>query len=230
MQDDPKYRGSSASIALTGNQFVAKFFANNSGLPDKAAPGGEVRGAFYDELRGVPDPKTCSGSIAFLRDDGRTPASSYNVGLSTSVVAPLTGLFGNIAQLGQDFLRTYNLSGNTLLAQGHTLDPAPLSTGPLKGESFASRCSGWTPQYAVRDVYSAGDVQLVSAADKAKVRCYISGLTGAWSATRANGAVQPFAEIYQAVGGEIRLRVEPSTVSGIFDDRVGAYASCLWRK
>ncbi len=57
-------------------------------------------------------------------------------------------------------------------------------------------------------------------------RCFISGLSGAWSSTRSGGALQPYAQIYVGPAGDLRMRVSPSDL-GMPVDRVGANASCI---
>jgi hypothetical protein len=123
-----------------------------------------------------------------------------------------------------DTLRVLEVLGKVKLEQTHHLNPPPpLKLGPLKGESFTNGCNGWTPTFAAKDVFTDNDVELVPAAQAGDVRCYITGIAGAWSSTRDNGKVQPFAEIYKGGGGEARLRVSPTDGN----DRVGAFASCI---
>lgn len=105
----------------------------------------------------------------------------------------------------------------------HPSPPPPIKPGPLTGESWTNGCSGWTPTFDAKDVLSTSDVQLVPAAQAKNVRCYLTGIAGAWSSTRKDATEQPFAEIYTGPSNDIRLRVSPS--SG--EDRVGAYASCI---
>jgi hypothetical protein len=102
--------------------------------------------------------------------------------------------------------------------------PAPLVTGYLRGETWASECNNWTPEYVVQDVFTNSNTQLVAFPDSKNVRCFITGLAGAWSSTRNNGFQQPFAEIYTGGSNELRLNVAPGEVG---QDRVGAYASCI---
>ena len=59
-----------------------------------------------------------------------------------------------------------------------------------------------------------------------QARSFISGLSGAWSSTRAGGTLQPYAQIYVGPTGDLRMRVSPSDI-GMPVDRVGANASCI---
>ena len=77
--------------------------------------------------------------------------------------------------------------------------------------------------YAAREVYSDSDVELVPFPQSRDAVCFLTGISGAWSSTRAGGAEQPYAEIYLGPGDELRLRVGPWDST----DRVGAYASCI---
>jgi hypothetical protein len=90
----------------------------------------------------------------------------------------------------------------------------------------ASACVSWTANYLAKDVHTTSDVQLLDPAQTKNARCFITGVTGAWSSTRNNATIQPFAEIYFGPSSETRLRVSPT--SG--NDRVGAYASCIQLK
>jgi len=121
----------------------------------------------------------------------------------------------------------FESSGKVRLTQVHGLKPpTPFKPGPLKGESWTNGCVSWTPNYLAKDVHTTSDVQLLTPAQTRNARCFITGVTGAWSSTRNNATVQPFAEIYYGASNEARLRVSPT--SG--DDRVGAYASCIQLK
>ena len=123
-----------------------------------------------------------------------------------------------------DFLRVSETGGNVALAYAHTASPpSPLKPGPLTGEAWIDGCSGWTADYIVKDLFTTADIQLVPAAQSANVRCFITGVTGAWSSTRNGGTIQPYAAIYIGSGKDTRLRVSPSSEA----DRVGAYASCI---
>jgi hypothetical protein len=143
----------------------------------------------------------------------------------------LSGLIGNIAQAnfggardGADVLRVSEAAGTVSLSQSHSgKPPSPLKLGPLTGESWTNGCNAWTADYVVKDVYTTSDVQLVPSAQSKNVRCFITGVTGAWSSTRNNATEQPYAEIYLGASKDTRLHVAPASGG----DHVGAYASCL---
>jgi hypothetical protein len=177
----------------------------------------------------VPDPKNCFANMFTVFDkDGTTPSQDVDASVTgTASSNVLSGLIGNIAQTSldrPDTLRVSESGGKILLSQSHNPKPQPpLKRGPSTGESWTNGCAAWTPNYAVKEVLSTSDVQLVPTADADSVRCYITGVTGAWSSTRNNGAEQPFAEIYRGTGNDIRLRVSPAGEI----DQVHAYASCI---
>jgi hypothetical protein len=143
----------------------------------------------------------------------------------------LTGYIGNVAQSNNpspDVLGVFEQSEKVVLVERHSSTPLPpFQLGPLSGESWIDGCPGWTPQFAAKEVLSDSDVQLVPYPQSRDVRCFITGITGAWSSTRNNATEQPFAEIYEGAGKELRLRVSPR---GDARDRVGAYASCIQLK
>ena len=72
-------------------------------------------------------------------------------------------------------------------------------------------------------MHTTSDVQLLDPTQTKNARCFITGVTGAWSSTQNNGTTQPFAEIYLGASNEARLRVSPASGG----QRVGAYASCI---
>ena len=95
-----------------------------------------------------------------------------------------------------------------------------------RGELQSASCTGWTPNYLVKNKYVTNDAQLVAYPQSKNARCFISGLSGAWSSTRAGGTLQPYAQIYVGPTGDLRMRVSPSDL-GMPVDRVGANASCI---
>ena len=223
------YRGSFLRIYAEGGQWKWHIFSDPGGQ-SSPAPGGTAECMIFRNITGVPDPNNCFSAFATIVDPTGTRLSdsvdATVAGVTTNV---LTGYIGNVAQAafgidGPDTLRVTEEAGRVLLLQRHTdSPPAPFRIGPLKGECWANGCNRWTPNYAVRDVHSESDVQLVSTALAPDVFCFITGITGAWSSTRSGGTLQPYAEIYNGTGGDIRLRVFPRDGP----DRVGAYASCV---
>jgi hypothetical protein len=62
--------------------------------------------------------------------------------------------------------------GQANLRQRQTLTPpSPLVTGHLRGETWASECNNWTPEYVVQDVFTNGDVQRVPFPDSVELHC-----------------------------------------------------------
>ena len=161
--------------------------------------------------------------------DGTNPSQSVDATVTgTASANVLSGFIGNVAQSNverrPDTLQVGESGGKIMLSQNHNTTPkSPLVRGPLTGESWTNGCNGWTPTYDAKEVLSTSDVQLVAPAQAKNTRCYITGVTGAWSSTRNNGTVQPFAEIYKGPAGDVRLRVSPPGEN----DRVAALASCI---
>ena len=226
---DPAYRGSFLRIFSENGLWKFRAFSDATGLPPNAPPGGTLECTVYNEIPAIPDVGTCfANPFAIVDKDGSTKFSMVDatvVGAATANV--LSGAIGNIAQVNQDrsdSLQVAEVSGKVNLSQAHSVNPSsPFKLGPLRGESWTNGCSAWTPNYLAKDVHSSSDVQLLDPAQTKNARCFITGVTGAWSSTRDNAKVQPFAEIYLGASGEARLRVSP--VDAV--DRVGAYASCI---
>jgi hypothetical protein len=228
---DASYRGSFIRIYGEGGLWKSRAFSDPTGLPPNAPPGGTVECSRFDEIVAVPDPKNCGSGFTSLADpDGSHLSSSADTGGMTSADV-LSGLIGNVAQVNgdaPDFMKVSEQQGKVLLTQRHNgKPPGPIKLGPLTGESWTDGCNAWTPVYAAKEVFSNSDVQLVPYPQSSNVRCYITGITGAWSSTRNNATIQPFAEIYSGQAKEVRLRVSPVQGAG---DSVGAYASCIQLK
>jgi hypothetical protein len=223
------YRGSFNRIYSDSNGvWQGRSFMDNTGLAASPPPGGTAECIGYNEIVKIPDTSACKQNLVTLADTlGNTTASLQP--LSIGLAVPLSSMIGNIAQASNsdfaDVLGVFNPMGQANLRQRHTLTPpSPLVIGYLRGETWASECNNWTPEYVVQDVFTNSNTQLVAFPDSKNVRCFISGLAGAWSSTRNNGFQQPFAEIYTGGANELRLNVAPGEVG---QDRVGAYASCI---
>ena len=231
----PDYRGSFVRIYGEGGYWKSRIFSDATGLPPSAPPGGTVECTNFDEIVKIPNTKKCFSSLSGLTDvDGSQTFDSKALGKAGEAIYVLSGLIGNIAQANSqfawDYLRILDEEPTALLAQQHDLSPlSPLQVGPLTGESWANQCADWAPDFVAKDMYSESDIQLVPYPQSKDVRCFITGVTGAWSSTRAGGTVQPYAQIYSGPAKDLRLRVSPGTVSGTAPppDRVGAYASCI---
>jgi len=225
---DANYRGSFIRIYGEGGIWKSRAFSDPTGLPPNAPPGGTAECTNYNEIATVPDSTQCfANQFSVIDKDGTQPSQTVNASVATPSANVLSGLIGNVAQANldkSDVVRVYETGGQVLLTQSHnTKPPSPLKIGPLEAESWTNSCKSWTPVYAAKDVYSTSDVQLVPSAQSHNVRCFITGITGAWSSTRNGATIQPYAEIYVGPTQDIRLRVSPSTDQ----DRVGAYASCI---
>lgn len=227
---DANYRGSFARIFIDGNKWKYRVFSDPTGGPPNAPPGGTLECTNYNDIAGVPDENACfTKQFAVTDPDGSNAFQSVDATLTGKSANVLSGFIGNVAQTTvdrrPDTLRVFeNNAAKVLLEQSHfPTPPPPLKPGPLTGESFTNGCSGWTPIFEAKDVFSTSDVQLVTFAQADKVRCYLTGIAGAWSSTRNNATVQPYAEIYIGSGGDIRLKVSPTDG----EDRVGAWASCI---
>ncbi|WP_394844640.1 hypothetical protein LZC95_47245 [Pendulispora brunnea] len=227
---DEKYRGSFLRLYAADGAWKTRYFMDNTPGAPMAAPGGTLECSRFNEIQAIPNPDDCSMQTSKLNDsDGTHYSQSTTIAPAGQFINILSGFIGNVAQTNiattvkPDFLRVYESGTNALLAQEHVKPSAPLIQGPLTGEAYSTKCNAWSPVYLAKDIYTTSDTQLLSAANAKNGRCYISGITGAWSSTRSNGTVQPYAEIYVGPGKDVRLRVAPTDGS----DRVGAYASCV---
>jgi hypothetical protein len=225
---DAAYRGSWIRIYGEGGKWKYGFLSDLGG-PPIPPPGGTMFCTNYNEIVKVPDPTKCfANPFAVFDPDGTHFSQSVDATVTASTVDVLDGFIGNVAQSVEDRLRIVKSGGKVNLVQSHSAQP-PLphqlgpKLGPLKGESWTNGCDAWTPDYVAKDILSTSDVQLVSPALSENVRCFITGITGAWSSTRNNGAKQPFAEIFKGPTNDIRLRVFPADQT----DRIGAFASCI---
>lgn len=225
---DARHRGSFARIFAEGGQWKVRAFSDPTGGPPIAPPGGTAECLAYNQIATVPDPQNCFANLFSVQDPtGSQSSQTVDATVTGQTANVLSGFIGNVAQANvdrPDILRVLENAGQVLLEQTHSLTPpTPIRLGPLTGESWTNGCNAWTPAYEAKEVMSNADVQLVPPAQADKVRCYINGITGAWSTTHNNGTVQPFAEIYKGPSGDIRLRIAPTEGK----DRVGAIASCL---
>ncbi len=178
----------------------------------------------------VPAPKTCDNNLVALEDaDATVSVGKISVADTTFSSAALTGFLGNVSQYNEgrfDSLQLIEDGPETILLQQHLISSGgQFPIGPSVGEAWSFGCKDWNPRVIARHVYSSDDVFLLPAAQATKARCFITGITGAWSSTRNERRLQPFAEIYTAPNGDQRLRVAPGP--GQPEDRVGAYASCI---
>ena len=228
---DASYRGSFVRIYGEGGVWRSRAFSDPTGGTPKPPPGGTAECTVYNEILTVPDPSKCYANLFAVEDsDGTHLSQMVDATVSGSTANVLSGLIGNVAQAStgnQDVVRVYEEAGQVRLIQKHDGTPqTPLAIGPLKAESWTNGCQSWTAVYLAKDVFSTSDVQLVPASQAYQARCFITGVTGAWSSTRNGGTLQPFAEIYTGPTKDIRLRVGPDDSTGAVD-RVGAYASCI---
>ena len=234
----PRLFGSFLRIFGENGLWKFRAFSDTTGLPPNAPPGGTVECTVYNEIPAIPNVGTCfANPFAIVDKDGTTQSSSVNATVAGATTANvLSGTIGNIAQTNTnnvtgaetpDALRVFEATNMVNLIQFHSLKPPPpIKIGPLRGESWTNGCGAWTPNYLAKDIHSTSDVQLLDPVQTKNARCFITGVTGAWSSTRNNATIQPFAEIYLGAGQEARLRVSPANAV----DQVGAYASCIQLK
>jgi hypothetical protein len=193
-------------------------------------PGGTFEGTGYDEFKtNPPTISNCAAPYAMLADlTGTHSTGSTTIGLPNAYVETLSGFIGDIAQTNGVRVDSIKISTttSTFLSQTHGTPGSPLTVGAMEFESFPGHCTNWTPTYLARNVYVTNDALLVASPAALKARCFITGLTGAWSSTRSNGNQQPSAEIHRNAAGDYRMHVFP-TDAGLPADRVGAYASCI---
>ncbi|MFZ5637763.1 MAG: hypothetical protein ACOY82_14375 [Pseudomonadota bacterium] len=231
--EDPAYRGSFLRIYAEGGAWKWRAFSDATGLAPSAPPGGVAECTTFAALAGVSDANASFGNLfAVADDDGSRARQSLDITLGTGTasgnVSPLTGFIGNVAHAFEDresdLLQTRADGDRMRLEHRHRLaSTVNYPVAPLVGEAWTFGSPAWTPVYLARDVLSTDDVELVAAADAPRARCFLTGIAGAWSGARREGAQQPFAEIVAASSGELRLRVWPASGS----DRVQAYASCI---
>lgn len=227
---DPAYRGSWLRIYAEGGKWKYGWLSDAGG-PAVPPPGGTMFCTQYKDIVAIPDPTKCfANPFVVIDPDGTHFSQSVDATVTDSTVNVLSGLIGNVAQsnIEVDQLKVVESGGRVRLMQTHKEhDPLPHQLGPklgpLKGESYTNGCDAWRPDYLARDIFSTSDAQLVTPAQSENVRCFITGIAGAWSSTREDGMIQPFAEIYKGPTNDIRLRVSPATEI----DRVGAFASCI---
>jgi hypothetical protein len=191
---DPAYRGSFLRIFGENGLWKFRAFSDTTGLPPNAPPGGTVECTIYNEIAAIPNVGTCfANPFAIVDKDGTTQSSSVNATVSGSTTANvLSGTIGNIAQANNnaagaetpDTLRVLEAANMVHFIQFHSLKPQPpLKIGPLRGESWTNGCGAWTPNYLAQDVHSTSDVQLLDPVQTKNARCFITGVTGAWSST-----------------------------------------------
>jgi hypothetical protein len=229
--EDPAFRGSFLRIYVEGGAWKWRAFSDSTDLAPNAPPGGIAECTPFAALAGVSDADASFGNVyAVVDDDGTRMRQALDITLGTASenVSPLTGFVGNVAHVfddrESDLLQARTDGGRMRLEHSHRLAPTTAyPVAPLAGEAWTFGSPAWTPVYLARDVLSTDDVELVSAVDAPRARCFLTGIAGAWSTTRSQGAQQPFAEIVRAASGELRLRVWPASGS----DRVRAYASCI---
>jgi hypothetical protein len=227
------YRGSFVRIFSKDSLWTSEAFSDPSGGPAMPPPGGTVECTAYDEIKAVPDTGQCFADPFSVADkDGTQLTGSTDATVAgDKTIDTLSGLIGNVAQANHgeggreaDFLRVHESNAKVSLFYEHTKGPpSPLKAGPLIGQSWTNGCNNYTADYVVRDKFTSSETQLVDAAQAKNVRCFVSGVTGAWSSTSNNGNSQPFAEIFVGSGKDIRLRVSPTSGA----KEAAAYASCF---
>jgi hypothetical protein len=221
----PDFYGTALRLYAKDGQMNRSMIAAPRPGESTGTPGGTYECTNLRKLA-QPPPDKCVFFAFNVQDQTGTSYNTQTV-IGMPSLDVMSGFIGNVAQdsvldIG-DRLNFIMNGSNNVLVQSHAEPAYPLKVGPMKGEAMAYTCNGWSPTYLVRDQYAAGDIELVAAGIARDARCWITGVSGAWSTTRSGGSVQPFAEIYRQ-GGALRLRVQPSIGNS---DHVGAWASCV---
>ena len=220
-----------------------------SPIPPSFGAGGTAECLGFDELPvgDIPDPNACVLEKLTIRDPMGTLGtgqSPFTVGGGAAVLPALTGFLGNVAQryayipppggparIDPDVTALQHTSTSASLRwylSEINLSGSFYYSGGSQREAFGFSCGASSVRYKVTNTQSRGDVLLLGRAAAENARCFITAIEGAWHATRNNGAIQPFAEIYTAENGDVRLRVGATNLlsTGV-DDRVSARASCI---
>jgi hypothetical protein len=233
--DAPDFRGSGARLYVNSNgRWLSRFIKKNEN--GVAAPGGEIANIFYDELFGVTVPTGYTSAFGNFADLTGTQTSANVILTSNTSLAVLTGLIGNVSQMRSttsdyDYARLGSFNNFMRIQHSHTATPntgpvPSLVAGPLQSEAYRATMAAPNvqPTYLVQNQLVTGDSLLVAYPASLKARCFITGVAGAWSSSRSNNTVQPYAKIKTGTGGELRMEV-----LGILNDydKVYAYASCV---
>ena len=227
--NDPRYSGSFLRFTADSGHWKASYYSNPGGRSAQLPPGGMLECTAVNDIAKLPDPTACSGNpFQLVERDGLNPDSQIEVSFAPDPMNVFSGFIGDVSQAngdGYDQVRLTESAGRFFLGQRHTTTPPPpLVPGGMIAESWNYGCKAWKPDFVVKDVFTTTDTLLVPAATAKHARCFLTGISGAWSTTRAGGSIVPRAEIYTTPGKDIRLRVSPVSPDA---DHVGAWASCL---
>ena len=217
---DPSFDGTFAKISVgsSGGYRLDSGWEGPVSPTPRPGAGGDFVVTRFSEIAAVPDTTQCAymsfemGDFSALHNKQETTMNFDDSGVDI-----LWASIGNVSRGSDDLFGLYTSLLGTRLRR-EVYKPAAYDSAV---SSFM--CKSWTPVYTVRHVLSRGDVLLASAAQSDRVRCFLTGLSGAWHMTRDDGKIQPYAKIYLSPTKEIRLHVEPSEG----EDAVGATASCI---
>jgi hypothetical protein len=231
---DPAFVGSALRVlpgVFQKQRFIRPIAKGSPNWRPRAKPDGTLEALAFDDFPANPNPAGCYVGQYTINDPTGFPivTYSYQAG-ATGPIRTLSDFIGNVAQragMTPDFLQVRDSLPTSLIffEQSHSAPLSPASYGPFTATMKRYDCPSWTPTYLVKDVLSTADAGLVSGVNAKNAVCFITGLRGAWSSDRDNGATQPYAQIYSDIEGTLRLRVSPT--SGL--DAVSAYASCIRR-
>jgi len=214
------FDGTIAALVTSGNHYQLR--AGWDGPPSsspRAGAGGKAEFTTFNEISGMPFNPSCWLNKIDLSD--LTATSSYDkaaVDSGQQLVDVPTTFIGNLSfRIERDSFGV-RVSGADTLLERRISQP-----GAFEGEAFAYGCGGWKPTYSVVGAGTASDIELIAAPNGAKHRCFLTRISGDWSKTSPDAAIQPYAEIYRS-GQSIRLRAV-SAAPG--NDPVFAEASCI---
>lgn len=216
------FDGTIAALRVVGNPAhfqVSAGWAGPPANPPRPGAGGKVDFTLYSEIKGVPANPSCGygGGTDLVDLPGTSLFLQKQVDSGLKWIDAPTTFIGNLSfVLEKDFYGVRESGSASLFERMIS------KQGAFEGQAFAYGCAGWSPTFSVLHKSTASDIELIAAPNAKKHRCILTGISGDWSATRNNGTVQPYAEIYSS-GQSTRLRVAPTTGN----DRVYAEASCI---
>ncbi|MCU0658501.1 MAG: hypothetical protein MUF64_25555 [Polyangiaceae bacterium] len=197
-------------------------------------PGGKVEAITYARIASILNPKQCYQWASSLINPNNTPLSS-SVSLGAKSNLPILGtIIGNVSpnnSPNSSRLWISTVGANNLLQQVHLAQPAYSVPSWFEAGAFVHSCPSWdaSQNFAVQDISTSTDVQLVPSSMANKVICYLTGISGNWGYTvpdpaNPGGSIQAYAEIYVGPSNDIRLK---TFSPGVTATPISASASCL---
>lgn len=227
--------GSFARIFTASSQWQKQVRLETGPLLGASSPGEpdiSVGALKYERIASIVNSVGCTQSFKFLADPSGLAGSSSASLAPKESLSILTGLIGNVSREREpeNSLKISAMIFGSSLIQNHSITNVPKW---FQAESYVHSCLSWNALEALAinnakaSTTGTTDIQLVSSLQASEVVCYISGLSGEWARTTADGthpgaSLQPYAQVYAGLGNDIRLKVFSPTGA-----EVGAYASCL---